>query len=115
MRIAILTAAVLLALPAAADAADGKKVRVAMVGDSTMASYPKPPADRPDLTGWGQVFGEFFNGDVEVLNHAASGRSTKSFINEKRWAKVLAEKPDYVFLQFGHNDQKDKSLDPDGG
>ena len=70
-RRAVLAAALLLALPSAA-AADGKKVRIAMVGDSTMASYPNPPKDRPDLTGWGQVFGEFFTADVEVLNHAAS-------------------------------------------
>jgi lysophospholipase L1-like esterase len=86
-----------------------------MVGDSTMASYPNPPKDRPDLHGWGQVFGEFFGPRVQILNHAASGRSTKSFVAEKRWEKVLAEKPDYVFIQFGHNDQKDKTLAPDGG
>jgi lysophospholipase L1-like esterase len=113
-RRAALAAALLLALPAVA-AADGKKLRIAMVGDSTMASYPNPPKDRPDLTGWGQVFGEFFTADVEVLNHAASGRSTKSFVNEKRWANVLDLKPDYVFIQFGHNDQKDPSLAPDEG
>ena len=113
-RRAVLAAALLLALPSAA-AADGKKVLIAMVGDSTMASYPNPPKDRPDLTGWGQVFGTFFTDDVEVLNHAASGRSTKSFVNEKRWAKVLDLKPDYVFIQFGHNDQKDPTLAPDGG
>ena len=104
----------LLALPTCAPAED-KKIRIAMVGDSTMASYPNPPKDRPDLHGWGQVFGEHFTARVEILNHAASGRSTKSFIAEKRWAKVLDEKPDYVFIQFGHNDQKDKDLTPEGG
>jgi lysophospholipase L1-like esterase len=114
-RRAALAAALLLAPPAVATAADGKTLRIAMVGDSTMASYPNPPKDRPDLTGWGQVFGEFFTDRVEVLNHAASGRSTKSFVNEKRWAKVLDLKPDYVFIQFGHNDQKDPSLAPDEG
>lgn len=113
-RRAALAAALLLALPTFA-VADGKKLRIAMVGDSTMSSYPNPPKDRPDLTGWGQVFGEFFGPDVEVLNHAASGRSTKSFVNEKRWAKVLDLKPDYVFIQFGHNDQKDPSLAPESG
>jgi lysophospholipase L1-like esterase len=114
-RRAALVAALLLVLPSAAAAGDGKKVRIAMVGDSTMASYPNPPKDRPGLTGWGQVFGTFFTADVEILNHAASGRSTKSFINEKRWAKVLGLKPDYVFIQFGHNDQKDPTLAPDDG
>jgi lysophospholipase L1-like esterase len=86
-----------------------------MVGDSTMASYPNPPKDRPDLHGWGQVFGTFFTDRAEILNHAASGRSTRSFVNEKRWRKVLDAKPDWVFIQFGHNDQKDKELDPEGG
>jgi len=114
-RRAALAAALLFALPSAAAAGDGKKVRIAMVGDSTMASYPNPPKDRPDLTGWGQVFGTFFSDDVEIFNHAASGRSTKSFVAEKRWAKVLDLKPDYVFIQFGHNDQKDPTLAPDEG
>ena len=109
-----LTVLVVLALPAVASAED-KKIRIAMVGDSTMASYPNPPKDRPDLYGWGQVFGEYFSTRVEILNRAASGRSTKSFMAEKKWAKVLEEKPDFVFIQFGHNDQKDKELAPDEG
>lgn len=84
------------------------KVRIAIIGDSTAASYPKPPAETPDLTGWGQVFGEYFNDRVTVLNHAASGRSSKSFRAERRWQPVLDAQPDFVFIQFGHNDQKGK-------
>lgn len=84
--------------------ADESALRVAIVGDSTVASYSSPPADRPDLTGWGQVFGEFFDTDVEVLNHARSGRSSKSFLREGLWDRTLAEQPDYIFIQFGHND-----------
>ena len=84
------------------------KIRLLLIGDSTVASYPNPPTDRPDLTGWGQVFGEFFNGKVEVVNHAKSGRSSKSFLREGLWEKALAVKADYVFIQFGHNDQKGK-------
>jgi lysophospholipase L1-like esterase len=113
-RCITLATIVVLLVPALA-AADDKKVRIAMVGDSTMASYPNPPKDRPDLHGWGQVFSACFTDRVEILNHAASGRSTKSFIAEKRWQKVLDARPDYVFIQFGHNDQKDKTLTPDGG
>ncbi len=109
-----LAALLVLALPTLGRA-EAKKIRIAMVGDSTMASYLNPPKDRPDLHGWGQVFGAFFTDRVEILNHAASGRSTKSFIAEKRWEKVLDAKPDYVFIQFGHNDQKDKTLAPDEG
>ncbi len=84
------------------------KIRLLLIGDSTVASYPNPPADRPDLTGWGQVFGESFTDKVEVINHAKSGRSSKSFLREGLWAKALDVKADYVFIQFGHNDQKGK-------
>lgn len=86
----------------------GDKVRIAIIGDSTAANYERPLQDRASLTGWGQVFGESFNERVAVLNHAASGRSSKSFRAEKRWQPVLAAKPDFVFIQFGHNDQKGK-------
>ncbi len=93
------------------------RVRIALIGDSTVASYPNPPKDRPDLTGWGQVFGEFFTDRVEVQNFALSGRSSKSFLRENRWQPVLDAKPDYVFIQFGHNDQPgkgDRTTDPEG-
>ena len=92
-------------------------IKIALIGDSTVASYPKPPADRPSLTGWGQVFGLYFHESVEIRNHAVSGRSSKSFLAEGRWEPVLAEKPDYVFIQFGHNDQPgkgDRTTDPGG-
>lgn len=84
------------------------KIRLLLIGDSTVASYPNPPDDRPDLTGWGQVFGEYFTDQVLVINHAKSGRSSQSFLREGLWEKTLAVKADYVFIQFGHNDQKGK-------
>jgi arylsulfatase A-like enzyme/lysophospholipase L1-like esterase len=92
-------------------------IKIALIGDSTVASYVQPPADRPTLTGWGQVFGLYFQDAVEISNHAVSGRSSKSFLGEGRWQPVLAEKPNYVFIQFGHNDQPgkgDRTTDPDG-
>lgn len=60
-------------------------------------------------TGWCQVIDQYFDGSVTVENHAVNGRSTKSFIDEGRWQAVLdsLSKGDYVFIQFGHNDQKD--------
>ncbi len=61
------------------------------------------PEDKPDLTGWALVFGDFFNDRVTVLNHAKSGRSTMSIIHEGPWKKALAEKGDYIFIQFGRN------------
>ncbi len=92
-------------------------IKVALIGDSTVASYPKPPAHRPTLTGWGQVFGLYFRDCVEIKNQAVSGRSSKSFLKEGRWEPVLAEKPNYIFIQFGHNDQPgkgDRTTDPNG-
>lgn len=76
-----------------------------MIGDSTMAD--KPRLDLPER-GWGQLFPEFVIPPAKVDNRSANGRSTLSFIKEKRWEKVLASlKPgDWVIIQFGHNDQK---------
>ena len=59
--------------------------------------------------GWGMMLKNFFTEDVIVDNHALNGRSSKSFISEGHWQKVVEKiKPgDYVFIQFGHNDEKD--------
>lgn len=76
-------------------------LRVVLVGDSTMCDYPSDIPDR----GWGQfVAAHFQPGSIEVINLAKKGRSTKTFITEGLWAKTLAAKPAYVFIQFGHND-----------
>src|SRR5580698_6817064 len=83
MRRFIAVVVLLLSSRAAAAGTDAQQpIRIVLVGDSTVASYDKRPADEPDLTGWGQVFGEFFNDHVTVLDRAKSGRSTKSFIKE---------------------------------
>ena len=86
-----------------------KKVTIWMIGDSTMAS--KKPERKPE-SGWGVEFAQFVKNGVVVKNKAASGRSTKSFIAEKRWKAVLDSiKPgDFVIIQFGHNDQRKDSL-----
>ena len=84
------------------------KIRILMIGDSTMAN--KDISKGSPERGWGMVLQHFFTDAVEVDNHAQNGRSTKSFINEGRWDKVLSRiRPgDYVFIQFGHNDEKYK-------
>ena len=81
------------------------RVRIFMIGDSTMAN--KPYEKSPER-GWGMVLTCFFDDDVVVDNHAVNGRSSKSFINEGRWQKVIdqVQPGDYVFIQFGHNDEK---------
>ncbi len=88
-----------------ASAWDPTRVALHLVGDSTMAD--KPNLAYPER-GWGQLLPEFMNEELEIVNHAANGRSTRRFINEGRWALVLSELKagDYVLIQFGHNDQK---------
>jgi len=77
-----------------------KPIRVVVVGDSTVADYPTNKPAR----GWGMYIQQQFKAGVIVTNLAANGRSTKTFITEGRWAGALALKPDYVLIQFGHND-----------
>ena len=84
-----------------------------MVGDSTMAA--KSERRYPE-SGWGEGLKQFANKYTKIHNHAASGRSTLSFINEGRWKVVLdsLKKGDFVIIQFGHNDEKpDRTLHTD--
>ncbi len=82
-----------------------KKITLWMIGDSTMSV--KQPKAFPE-TGWGMPFSTFFNKKVTVDNRAVNGRSTLSFITENRWKAVYdnLEAGDYVFIEFGHNDEK---------
>lgn len=78
-----------------------------LVGDSTMATKRKDPPN-PE-TGWGQALESLLKSEaVKIANHAVNGRSTKSFIDEGRWGKVVAalQPGDFVIVQFGHNDSK---------
>lgn len=81
-------------------------LQVFLIGDSTVATFPP---ERHPLKGWGQLLHEFFVSDhVEIVNMARSGRSSKSYYDEGAWELVHAQldKGDYVFIQFGHNDEK---------
>ena len=85
-----------------------KKIKVWLIGDSTMSV--KDPKAYPE-TGWGMPFAYFWDSTVTVDNRAKNGRSSKSFIAENLWQPVVDElqENDYVFIQFGHNDEsKDK-------
>ncbi|GAA4842505.1 rhamnogalacturonan acetylesterase [Paenibacillus vulneris] len=79
--------------------------RIYIAGDSTAASYP---ADQSPMAGWGQMLGELLTQDVEVRNEASCGRSSKSFMDEGRLQPIAdtIQPGDYLFIQFGHNDQK---------
>lgn len=86
----------------------GQKPTIYGIGDSTMAIKILP--DENPERGWGQMLPLFFNDAITIDNRAVNGRSTKSFIEEKRWDTIykLLKPGDYVFIQFGHNDQKEK-------
>ena len=79
-------------------------VTIYLIGDSTMSERT---AEEPER-GWGQALAPFFDGAVTVRNFASSGRSTRSFIDEGKWAAVKSRlRPgDILVIQFGHNDQK---------
>ena len=83
-----------------------KQTPIFMIGDSTMAD--KDISKGSPERGWGMVLQGFFTEDIVVDNHARNGRSSISFRNEGLWNTVLERiKPgDYVFIQFGHNDEK---------
>ena len=81
-----------------------KSITIYMIGDSTMSI--KAPRAYPE-TGWGMPFAGFFDSTVKVDNRAKNGRSTRTFISENLWQPVFdnLNEGDYVFIQFGHNDE----------
>ena len=81
-----------------------KKTTVWLIGDSTLSiketkAYPE--------TGWGMPFSYFFDSTVVVNDLAKNGRSTRTFLEEGLWkpAAENMQEGDYVFIQFGHNDE----------
>lgn len=87
-----------------------KKTKVYMIGDSTMAN--KEVKAFPE-TGWGMPFAYFFDTTIQVDNRAKNGRSTRTFISENLWQPVAdaLQGGDYVFIQFGHNDESKEKTD----
>ena len=88
-------------------AVEDKTTTIFIIGDSTAAK--KDLSTGSPERGWGMALQCYFDSAyIRVDNHAVNGRSSKSFIDEGRWDKVLsAMKPgDYVIIQFGHNDEK---------
>ncbi len=85
-------------------------IKIYLIGDSTISikevnKYPE--------TGWGMPFAYFFDESVTVDNRAKNGRSTKTFISENRWQPVAdqLQPGDWVFIQFGHNDEVKTKVD----
>ena len=78
---------------------NSETIRFVLAGDSTVT----------DEAGWGKGFAELCSENVECINLAASGRSARSYRTEGRWQKCLDAKPDFLLIQFGHNDQPGKA------
>lgn len=87
-----------------------RDITIFMIGDSTMAN--KNLVGGNPERGWGQMLPGFFTENIRVCNYAKNGRSSKSFIDEGLWDEVISQvrKGDYVFIQFGHNDEKPDEL-----
>ena len=91
--------------------------RIVLASDSTVAPYG---AERYPQMGWGMVLKCSLDPNVEVVNLARGGRSTKTFIEEGLWDKLVAQlvPGDTVLIQFGHNDADTKKIerftDPNG-
>jgi lysophospholipase L1-like esterase len=85
----------------------GAPVRIVLTGDSTVALGG----------GWGAAFCGMMTPTVECVNLAKNGRSSKSYYDEGLWKDALSRKPDYILIQFGHNDMPGKGplreTDPD--
>ena len=78
-----------------------EKPTIYLIGDSTVHNNDKIQ------WGWGSLLPEFFDSTkINISNQAMAGRSTRTFIKEGRWDRVLStlKKGDYVMMQFGHNE-----------
>ncbi len=94
----ILYAIVCGALGLATGSATEDRSPIILVGDSTVASG----------SGWGDGLTKLMQPDAVCINLGMKGRSSKSYRDEGFWQKVLAAKPQWVLIQFGHNDQPGK-------
>lgn len=72
----------------------GKKIRIDLIGDSTQT----------DNAGYGRGFCANFTAEIDCVNMAKGGSSTMTFRRDGLWEKSLATHPDYMVIQFGHND-----------
>ena len=76
-----------------------------LIGDSTVCDQPNEP-----WASWGQMLTRFFKPDIAIANHAESGEALRSSRRAHRFEKIFStiKRGDYVIIQFGHNDEKEK-------
>ena len=82
----------------AAARAPGTTVRIDLIGDSTQTNN----------AGYGRGFCANLTPQVDCVNMAKGGASTKTFREQGLWERSLQTKPDYMLIQFGHNDLESK-------
>lgn len=75
-----------------------RQITVILAGDSTVT----------DKAGWGAAFAKRFGSGVHTINLAKGGASSKNFRDAGFWKPVFALEPDFVLIQFGHNDMPGK-------
>jgi rhamnogalacturonan acetylesterase len=78
-----------------------EKPTLYIIGDSTVRNNNRPQC------GWGEMIADFFDTtQISISNQAMAGRSTRTFVKEKRWDRVLStlKAGDFVIMQFGHNE-----------
>lgn len=77
------------------------QIRIFLASDSTVQKY-----EDKDQGGWGEFLQDYFTKDVQIMNHAIGGRSSKSFVEEGRLKRITEEMSadDYLLIQMGHND-----------
>lgn len=85
--------------------ADNQVTTIFLCGNSTVVDQNNEP-----YASWGQMIPRWFNTNIAISNHAESGLTAKTFLAGKRLDKILAmmKAGDWVFCEFGHNDQKEK-------
>lgn len=101
-----------------------RPIHIFMAGDSTMADKVAAKDITDSITGkktdipfaergWGQLLPKFFNKNVVIENFAKNGRSSRTFISEGLWDKLLSgvQPGDYVVIQFAHNDASIEKTD----
>jgi len=98
LTLALIAASLSISITRAADAAPPHKPRIALAGDSTVTT----------TSGWGAAFEKLLGPRGECIQLARGGQSSKSFRDTGQWAKVIESKPDYILIQFGHNDMPGK-------
>lgn len=76
---------------------------VFLIGDSTVCDQSREP-----FNSWGQMLPRFFKPEIAIANHAESGETYRDSIGRRRLDKIISvmRPGDYLFMQFGHNDQK---------